>query len=1146
MRLNKFFFTLFIAIGMIFTITCFSFAEETEMDLVDFDEVSYFGSNEDENSIFFWEVLSTKPWLRAEIQNVKASGSIKGIKLAVWSTDKGQDDLVWYNAKTLNGNYYSDIILTNHKSLGRYNVHCYAVLSNGKMEFLSSATFNTNVPTAESITIDSVDANNGIIKATIAGVENRTGLDTLHVYAICDSNPDKVFWYDAERVDATSYEVKIDLKDNGYKSGKYTITATLEDLEGKYYYPDSDVCEIKVDCDDINVSDKTGKECEYAVNVKNPVVPGGFKNIKVAVWSKANGQDDIVWYTAGKSGTTYSFNVPIKNHRTAGTYHVHVYATSKLNKMVLIGTDSFTVEAKNKASVLVENIDRVNGKAQIKIYAFENISGVNSVKVPIWSKSDQSDIKWYVANKQDDGSYTVEFDIKNHGKKWGKYNCYAQVTLNNGISSYAYRGNFEITKQSSDKYVSVDIESEPLVCKELKNVSGYYRVSVKKPVIASGFDRIEYAVWSDKNGKDDMLWFNALVNSSGEYYSDISMLAFNDYGTYNVNAYAVLNNGQKALIDTATFKIQQPKIEKVSISDLNLQKGTFKVTLSGVKNTSALKKVMVSVRCTANQSKVAWYDATKVSGEDKYIVTCNIAKNDYEYGKYIVDAYVVDLREDKYCTAYTTQEIKISYTNLFAENKDGKELKEGIFLTDLVVPGGAKNVKFAVWSDKGGQDDIKWYTADVSGVYHYYYAPIINHKTLGNYKVHVYATKQNGKQVFVGATNFEIKNKATGKVKISDVNRTKGTFKVTVYDIDAPAGVKTVQVPVWSKSNQSDIKWYTATNAGNGTYTVTAKVSNHKHNFGTYKAHAYVTMANGIKTFVDNENVNIQPLNYIKYEKLNSYSARITVLNAGNGSATKVQFPTWSLKYGQDDIKWYNGTNLGNGNWSFVIDTGKHKSYGDMTTHVYVTANGKRSGVGSINYSLKGKDYSVMMSRFTTISQNNANGTFNMSKALLSFNNVVIQPGQTLSFFAQAGPCGYAQGYLVAGTVQGTGYGGGICQASTTLYGAALRGGMTIIERRSHSSRSVYVPVGQDAMVSYGSSDLKFRNDHDFPVKIVTYVIGRTLYAEIWGLDAEWYDDVVINSWATGSNTAAAERVFYKNGMIVKRERLTNSYYPKG
>ena len=187
--------------------------------------------------------------------------------------------------------------------------------------------------------------------------------------------------------------------------------------------------------------------------------------------------------------------------------------------------------------------------------------------------------------------------------------------------------------------------------------------------------------------------------------------------------------------------------------------------------------------------------------------------------------------------------------------------------------------------------------------------------------------------------------------------------------------------------------------------------------------------------------------------------------------------------------------------------------------------------------------FGTRMSQFTTVSTNNSNGTYNMSKALKSFNQVVIQPGQTLSFFGVAGPCGKAEGYLPAGVVGGIGYGGGICQASTTLYGAALRAGLTIVERRNHSVPSTYVPIGQDAMVNYGSSDLKIRNDFNFPVKLVTYTKGKTLYAEVWGTQPSWYDYVSIESWWSGSRSAVAYRKYIKNGQVVKTEQLPSSYY---
>ena len=180
---------------------------------------------------------------------------------------------------------------------------------------------------------------------------------------------------------------------------------------------------------------------------------------------------------------------------------------------------------------------------------------------------------------------------------------------------------------------------------------------------------------------------------------------------------------------------------------------------------------------------------------------------------------------------------------------------------------------------------------------------------------------------------------------------------------------------------------------------------------------------------------------------------------------------------------------------------------------------------------------------FTTWSTNSWNGTFNMQRALNSFNGHVIWPGQTMSFFAVAGPCGAAQGYLPGGVVGGVGYGGGICQASTTLYGGTLRAGLTIVERRNHSVPSTYVPIGLDAMVNYGSSDFRVRNDYDFPVKLVTYTPGNRLTVEVWGIQPEWFDWVEADSWRTGSRSAAAQRRFVKDGQTVRTERLSNSYY---
>ena len=246
------------------------------------------------------------------------------------------------------------------------------------------------------------------------------------------------------------------------------------------------------------------------------------------------------------------------------------------------------------------------------------------------------------------------------------------------------------------------------------------------------------------------------------------------------------------------------------------------------------------------------------------------------------------------------------------------------------------------------------------------------------------------------------------------------------------------------------------------------------------------------------------------------------------------------------DGYWYyftaNGSRL-ESSWRTI---GNDRYYYNNSGHLLLNCTAVIDGVEYIfdaSGKAQAKQFGTRMSVFSTVSTNNYNGTYNMTKALMSFNQVVINPGETISFFGIAGPCGAAQGYLPGGVVGGVGYGGGICQASTTLYGTALRAGLTIIERNNHSVPSTYVPIGQDAMVNYGTSDLKIRNDYNFPVKIVTYVYGQTLYAEVWGVQPSWYDYINIRSWWTGSNTAIAYRDYIKNGVVVKTEQLRGSYY---
>ena len=94
-------------------------------------------------------------------------------------------------------------------------------------------------------------------------------------------------------------------------------------------------------------------------------------------------------------------------------------------------------------------------------------------------------------------------------------------------------------------------------------------------------------------------------------------------------------------------------------------------------------------------------------------------------------------------------------------------------------------------------------------------------------------------------------------------------------------------------------------------------------------------------------------------------------------------------------------------------------------------------------------------------------------------------------------------GYLTAGsylngeTVET--YGGGVCQVSSTLYGAALYAELEIVERHPHSMTVNYMLPSMDAAISEGSKDLKIKNNSQYPIYIEGYTVGGQLTFTIYG-----------------------------------------------
>ena len=121
-------------------------------------------------------------------------------------------------------------------------------------------------------------------------------------------------------------------------------------------------------------------------------------------------------------------------------------------------------------------------------------------------------------------------------------------------------------------------------------------------------------------------------------------------------------------------------------------------------------------------------------------------------------------------------------------------------------------------------------------------------------------------------------------------------------------------------------------------------------------------------------------------------------------------------------------------------------------------------------------------------------------------NGAIVKNGDTFSFYQLLGPSTKEKGYLEADILDNKGkkqkgFGGGNCQISSTLYNAVLMvPSLVVTERHEHSNYVPYIEKGKDAAVSYGSYDLKFRNNSGNDVKILTSTDGVNVTATLMSI----------------------------------------------
>ena len=147
-----------------------------------------------------------------------------------------------------------------------------------------------------------------------------------------------------------------------------------------------------------------------------------------------------------------------------------------------------------------------------------------------------------------------------------------------------------------------------------------------------------------------------------------------------------------------------------------------------------------------------------------------------------------------------------------------------------------------------------------------------------------------------------------------------------------------------------------------------------------------------------------------------------------------------------------------------------------------------------------------MIGGFTTFYNETTGGSladnraFNIQLACSRVQGTVLEIGESFSFNDLCAPYTQKNGYLMAPNISndGKGYGGGVCQLTTTLYNAVLGLPLQVEAWGAHRRQGVdYVPVSLDAAVgSY--QDFVFTNTLPYPILLWAETQGGALTVLIY------------------------------------------------
>ena len=555
------------------------------------------------------------------------------------------------------------------------------------------------------------------------------------------------------------------------------------------------------------------------------------------------------------------------------------------------------------------------------------------------------------------------------------------------ISYVSYNG----TRRYVDLGATVEAVAKPRGDIAIESYdNGDFSVVISNVSDQNGVLGVSVPIWSEKNGQDDIIWYNATRLNNGNYKVNVSLTDHkNERGLYNVHLYYVETNGKLVGVGGTTYTVPA-KVEETHTTT------SYSLPDSGTYTFKERSSIKAEPRVASPE--LAYYDAGMSVNYDKIV-----SGDGYQWLSYL--SYNGNRRYVA-VSKFAQQESKPSGT-INIENLSN--LGFDVHITN--VSGGDKaiqSVSVPVWTAKDGQDDLVWHQADRQSDGSYKVRiNVSDHKAeAGEYIVHLYYV-QDGKMVGIGGTSTTVPVQ----------NATRHNLPASgSYTFTARSGIKTQPLVA-----NPDVSYYDAGMSvnydkvvNNDGYTWLSYLSYSGNRFYVAIAPTSVTKpveqpvqpstpSSGTYTFKERSSIKAEPsvaspeLAYydagmsVNYDKIVSgdgyqwlsylsfngnrryvavaklaqqeskpsgtinienlsnlgFDVHITNVSGGDKAIQGVSVPVWTVKDGQDDLVWHQADRQSDGSYKVRINVSDHKAEaGEYIVHLYYVQDGKMVGIG--------------------------------------------------------------------------------------------------------------------------------------------------------------------------------------------------------